>query len=123
MEDDQQAQIAHRCSFCNKSQHDVRKLVAGPNVNICDECVDICVDILAEDRKDTPPPVKKPSTPLGTMAYIERSASHLAVQCSLCHMHTPVEHTLSVHSRGVLCVGCVGAIEAAIASAGHHSEA
>ena len=39
-----------RCSFCNKPQREVRKLIAGPNVYICDECVDICLDIIAEDR-------------------------------------------------------------------------
>ncbi len=39
-----------RCSFCNKSQREVRKLIAGPNVYICDECVDVCLDIIAEDR-------------------------------------------------------------------------
>src|SRR5213595_2078027 len=43
-----------RCSFCNKSQRDVKKLIAGPTVYICDECVDICLDIIAEDRKDEP---------------------------------------------------------------------
>jgi ATP-dependent Clp protease ATP-binding subunit ClpX len=40
-----------RCSFCTKSQKDVRKLIAGPTVYICDECVDICLDILAEERE------------------------------------------------------------------------
>ncbi|MEM1176835.1 MAG: ATP-dependent Clp protease ATP-binding subunit ClpX [Acidobacteriota bacterium] len=39
-----------RCSFCNKSQREVKKLIAGPAVFICDECVDICLDIIAEDR-------------------------------------------------------------------------
>ncbi len=39
-----------RCSFCNKSQRDVLKMVAGPEVSICSECVEICQDILAEDR-------------------------------------------------------------------------
>ena len=39
-----------RCSFCNKSQRDVKKLIAGPTFYICDECVDICLDIIAEDR-------------------------------------------------------------------------
>src|SRR5258708_35530016 len=43
-----------RCSFCNKSQRDVKKLIAGPTVYICDESVDICLDIIAEDRKDEP---------------------------------------------------------------------
>src|SRR5699024_11689051 len=37
------------CSFCNKSQHQVRKLIAGPSVFICDECVDLCNDIIREE--------------------------------------------------------------------------
>jgi hypothetical protein len=37
------------CSFCGKSQHDVRKLIAGPLVNICDECVELCTDIVKEE--------------------------------------------------------------------------
>ncbi len=37
------------CSFCGKSQHEVRKLIAGPSVFICDECVDLCIDIIRED--------------------------------------------------------------------------
>src|SRR5215216_5353243 len=36
------------CSFCGKSQHDVRKLIAGPSVYICDECVELCLDIIRE---------------------------------------------------------------------------
>ena len=40
-----------RCSFCNKDQNDVRKLIAGPTVFICDECVDVCNDIIADDNK------------------------------------------------------------------------
>src|SRR4026209_2651699 len=40
-----------RCSFCNKDQNDVRKLNAGPTVFICDECVDVCNDIIADDRR------------------------------------------------------------------------
>ncbi|HJO04759.1 MAG TPA: ATP-dependent Clp protease ATP-binding subunit ClpX [Acidobacteriota bacterium] len=39
-----------RCSFCSKSQSEVRKLIAGPNVYICDECIEICTDIIAEER-------------------------------------------------------------------------
>src|SRR5690625_5683650 len=37
------------CSFCGKSQHEVRKLIAGPSVYICDECVDLCNDIIREE--------------------------------------------------------------------------
>lgn len=39
------------CSFCGKSQHEVRKLIAGPSVFICDECVDLCTDIIKEENK------------------------------------------------------------------------
>lgn len=39
------------CSFCGKNQHDVRKLIAGPAVFICDECVELCMDIISEERK------------------------------------------------------------------------
>ncbi|MDJ0683371.1 MAG: ATP-dependent Clp protease ATP-binding subunit ClpX [Alphaproteobacteria bacterium] len=39
------------CSFCGKSQHEVRKLIAGPTVFICDECVELCMDIIKEDHK------------------------------------------------------------------------
>jgi ATP-dependent Clp protease ATP-binding subunit ClpX len=41
------------CSFCGKSQHEVRKLVAGPTVFVCDECVELCVDIIREDNKSS----------------------------------------------------------------------
>ncbi len=41
------------CSFCGKSQHEVRKLIAGPNVFICDECVELCNDIIREEMEDS----------------------------------------------------------------------
>jgi ATP-dependent Clp protease ATP-binding subunit ClpX len=40
------------CSFCGKSQHEVRKLIAGPTVFICDECVELCMDIIKEESKN-----------------------------------------------------------------------
>src|SRR5918992_1378940 len=58
-----------RCSFCNKDQNDVRKLIAGPTVFICDECVEVCNDIIADDNRfenrgvrsslPSPPGIKK----------------------------------------------------------------
>ncbi|MDG1827077.1 MAG: AAA family ATPase, partial [Henriciella sp.] len=39
------------CSFCGKSQHEVKKLIAGPTVFICDECVELCMDIIREENK------------------------------------------------------------------------
>ena len=56
------------CSFCGKSQHDIRKLIAGPTVFICDECVALCVDIVGlhiiEDHLFIGP--RKPSEPAKT---------------------------------------------------------
>ena len=43
------------CSFCGKSQHEVRKLIAGPSVFICDECVELCNDIIREEMQDQSP--------------------------------------------------------------------
>ena len=39
------------CSFCGKNQNEVRKLIAGPTVFICDECVELCMDIIKEENK------------------------------------------------------------------------
>src|SRR5947209_20235308 len=41
------------CTFCGKSQHEVRKLIAGPTVFICDECVELCMDIISEENKSS----------------------------------------------------------------------
>ena len=41
-----------KCSFCNKTQHEVRKLIAGSGVYICDECVELCCEILDEEFKE-----------------------------------------------------------------------
>lgn len=51
------------CSFCGKTQEEVRKLVAGPSVYICDECVDLCNDILTEELEDTAAPVSRVAVP------------------------------------------------------------
>jgi len=44
------------CSFCGKSQHEVRKLIAGPNVYVCDECVELCNDIILDELQDSSAP-------------------------------------------------------------------
>lgn len=49
MRKDDERDIVLRCSFCSKCQNDVKKLIAGPNVYICDECVDVCNEIIADD--------------------------------------------------------------------------
>ncbi|OCH33544.1 ATP-dependent protease ATP-binding subunit ClpX [Aliivibrio fischeri] len=54
------------CSFCGKSQHEVRKLIAGPSVYVCDECVDLCNDIIREELKDNTLSPKESSEELPT---------------------------------------------------------
>lgn len=51
------------CSFCGKSQHEVRKLIAGPSVFICDECVELCNDIIREEIKEISPKQKADALP------------------------------------------------------------
>ncbi len=51
------------CSFCGKSQHEVRKLIAGPSVYICDECVDLWNDIMREEIKEIAPHRERRSLP------------------------------------------------------------
>ncbi|WP_432453801.1 MULTISPECIES: ATP-dependent protease ATP-binding subunit ClpX [unclassified Agarivorans] len=52
------------CSFCGKSQHEVRKLIAGPSVYICDECVELCNDIIREEIKEISPKKEGDSLPV-----------------------------------------------------------
>src|SRR5207244_5908258 len=90
---------ALRCSFCNKSQRDVAKLIAGPNkVYICDECIDICLEIVSEDRESDLARSARLSTP---------------VWCGLCHAFTPSADMIAVADRGFLCTQCVAAVETA----------
>ncbi|MBX7114989.1 MAG: ATP-dependent Clp protease ATP-binding subunit ClpX [Myxococcaceae bacterium] len=60
------------CSFCGKSQREVRKLIAGPTVYICDECIKLCNDIIAEEneREDSKPQVSLP-TPLDIKTFLD----------------------------------------------------
>ena len=51
------------CSFCGKSQNEVRKLIAGPSVFICDECVDLCNDIIREEIQEAAAPKRPISYP------------------------------------------------------------
>lgn len=65
------------CSFCGKSQHEVRKLIAGPSVFICDECVDLCNDIIREELQDSGP--KDESTRLPTPAEIRETLDEYVI--------------------------------------------
>ena len=54
-----------RCSFCGKNQIEVRKLIAGPTVYICNECIDICIEIISDDAQQDPVPAR-PTLPKPT---------------------------------------------------------
>ncbi|MEY4168575.1 MAG: ATP-dependent Clp protease ATP-binding subunit ClpX [Acidobacteriota bacterium] len=54
-----------RCSFCGKNQNEVRKLIAGPTVYICNECIDICIEIISDDAQQDPVPAR-PTLPKPT---------------------------------------------------------
>jgi ATP-dependent Clp protease ATP-binding subunit ClpX len=78
-----------KCSFCGKSQEQVRKLIAGPGVYICDECVDLCNEILDEELFDTGTAVAQP-VPRREVASPERSRSP-AVPISMSQIPKPKE--------------------------------
>jgi len=64
------------CSFCGKSQHEVRKLIAGPSVYICDECVDLCNDIIREELQDA---IDAPSDRLPTPTEIRATLDQYVI--------------------------------------------
>jgi ATP-dependent Clp protease ATP-binding subunit ClpX len=78
-----------KCSFCGKSQEQVRKLIAGPGVYICDECVDLCNEILDEELFDTGTAVAQP-VPRREVVAPERSRSP-AVPISMSQIPKPKE--------------------------------
>jgi ATP-dependent Clp protease ATP-binding subunit ClpX len=57
------SKVPYRCSFCGKSQEQVRKLIAGQGVYICDECITLCQEIIEEEMLDTPKAANKPKAP------------------------------------------------------------
>ncbi|MDN3649630.1 ATP-dependent Clp protease ATP-binding subunit ClpX [Reinekea marina] len=65
------------CSFCGKSQHEVRKLIAGPSVFICDECVDLCNDIIREELQEAAP--KSESATLPTPAELRETLDEYVI--------------------------------------------
>jgi NAD-dependent SIR2 family protein deacetylase len=85
-----------RCSFCNKSQRDVRLLIAGPNVYVCDDCVDICREIIAEKEEKIQPP--DPGT----------------LRCAICRSWSPADLVLVLGTGGNLCPACRGVVEEAL---------
>ena len=106
---------APRCSFCSKKQTEVGKLIAGPTAFICEECVQVCVDIIenesgpvAEAREGEPPRASKAPAPEGV--------GPVSAPCVVCDTLTPTAGLLWLPDRGGLCWRCVSVIEAALAA-------
>ena len=103
-----------RCSFCNKAQDDVKKVIAGPTVMICDECVAVCVNALADDAAQAIP---KDSVEVqrwrAKTAQLARGSD--SALCNLCGKSAFSREMLPLGTRGSLCSECADAIEDALA--------
>ena len=114
------------CSFCGKSQDEVRKIVAGPAVCICDECVDLCNDIIEEEPiAEKPvsveaPSFKQPSVPKSLLTAMRRFLPRYSPKqddsesrpcCRICH--TPVGHAdaLMVRDQWPICPICIESVQ------------
>jgi ATP-dependent protease Clp ATPase subunit len=98
-----QAADVLRCSFCSRSRRDVAKLIAGPAVFICNDCVGTCNQIIAEDATlQTPVPQK---TAEGQDD--QKSA------CILCRQVLEPALTIYILGRGLMCVNCVEVVRRA----------
>ena len=123
---ERQPQAMPSCAFCGKSQADVRKLIAGPTVMICDSCVGACVDIIVDDARVSEPAEElRASQELQARLHAHRlnaDASAPAVpdeaiplwhvRCALCRQIAPTENAFSIEGRGVLCENCLAAAQA-----------
>lgn len=96
------------CSFCRKRQGEVRKLVAGPAAFICNECVEVCRDIMANDERAEESSVTE--TPSPSIA----GGAGITTRCALCRMPMISDDGLIVRDRGIVCFGCLGEVEAAL---------
>ena len=94
-----------RCSFCNKSVRDVARLISGPAVYICIECVEICNQIIAETK------LLEPGEKAGPEAVPEaEGAADVPVRCGLCLMLWPRDRSTAFPDRGWLCGNCLDSV-------------
>lgn len=93
------------CSFCGKEQNEVKKLIPGPSVFICNECVDICNEIIANDAYH-----QTVAEHPGPFVSAEEGAE-VSRWCSLCHM--PATGFLDLPEKGQICADCMAVIRAA----------
>ena len=95
-----------QCSFCGKSQDEVRKLIAGPKVYICDQCVELCNDILADEYEEELHSAEE--QPSGDPGPFQTGTA----LCALCGWATVMGLLVKIPDRGFLCFACLDAIRA-----------
>jgi hypothetical protein len=88
------------CSFCGKSQDDVRTIIAGPQVYIRDECIEVCTDILEEQKE------------AAFTCERERRASPIVI-CALCRLPKDATELRTIEGGAALCVECIDAVRSA----------
>ena len=95
----------YTCSFCGKSQAEVRKLIAGPTVYICDECIDLCNDIIAEEVEQEAQ-LEGPASPVASL--------NAPAWCRVCRLPKSAEEVVAVSELGFfVCRRCLDLIRAA----------
>jgi hypothetical protein len=131
----EEAGVPPHCAFCSKSLSEVRKLIAGPTVHICDECVGVCVDIIVDDLRvsgsgeDAKATLELQARLRAHRMNAERPLAQRPsealpewhVRCALCQLVVATDDAIQVEDRGVLCDACVSAVEALAARAANSS--
>ena len=101
---EQTTEVVVSCSFCGKNQDEVRKLIAGPDVYICDECVDLCNDIIAAECE------REAQQEAGVTAASASAPLVPASKCMVCGLPKEVTDLLLLPNAGFVCSSCADAI-------------
>jgi len=93
---------AAACSFCGKNQREVRKLIAGPSMHICDQCVELCKNILAEEAGDAE----------GSETKSGRADAKKNGLCGICMEEREIDELIFLPHAAYMCAGCLEDIQA-----------